>query len=454
MALCLLLSCRLSIAIDAANPSGPANPASVGPASTLPSPPSTYLFSPTNPASSMQTGVSTPAPMALPANVNVPADASTTPKFYTLTAELREIYDDNVNTTSINPQTSFETEITPSVLVDFPTPEGDFSARNTFGLTCYSVGPDVGGTGSGGNGTSKNSPAIQYSDQLIAQYSHAFSDRFSLNVAEQFQYDTQPRLLQSTGTNYENGPYVTNILNGTFNAQLTPLIGTVTTFSNTVVQYQDTSVGNDQNSIENTGSESVSYALLPKILVSVGGIVDDLSYDVADRGYITYTAFGGGSWQILPSISVTARGGATLVVPVLGTDSIAPYGALTLNWNLGARSALAFDYAHEITPSDQIGANGQTSDRFNATFTYAITPRLSAHLTGVYTSATTSGGLAISGQLSSYSEQDYEVDTGLTYQSDKYVSFDTGITLSGVDSDLSNNSYTRDEAYVGVRGTY
>src|SRR5476651_570481 len=66
--LCLLLSCRLSMALDAGNYTGPANPVSVEPAG---------MTAPGTPA--------TPAMMALPANVGpLGPDASLHRKFYTI----------------------------------------------------------------------------------------------------------------------------------------------------------------------------------------------------------------------------------------------------------------------------------------------------------------------------------------------------------------------------------
>jgi len=429
------------VAIDAGNYSAPTNPATVGPAGS--------------------TASATPAMMALPANVGpLATDAGANRKFYTLSASLREIYDDNVNTSSNgSKKASLETELSPSILVDFPTQDSDFSARYTFDITYYTVGPNNGG--GNGNGGS-NGPSLQYTHEFVAQYRHAFSDRLNLNLAEQFRKFTEPSILQSTGTNYQSGPYVSNTLNGTVTAQWTPLFGTTTTYANTIVRYDQAAVALNQNSIENTSSQNFSFAILPKINVGFGGIWDDITYDTALRGYTTYTGFIGGVWETLPSLSVSGRGGGTYIEPVQGQASIAPYAALSISWTLGARSMLSFDYAHEVTPTDQVGGNGQTSDRFSANFRYDITASLSSHLQGVLTDAVISHSLTTSGTSSNNSQYDYALDTGLTYHFNRYLDFDCGIILSGVSSENnssgnsgnSGNDYTRDEAYLGVRGTY
>jgi hypothetical protein len=416
------------------------------------SPGPTFL-SPGNPATingqTDMTSPATPAMMALPANpAPLAGDANSSRKWYTISASLREIYDDNVTTSSNNPQSSLETELSPSILADFPSLDNDFSARYTMDITYYSTGPDTGSNG--GNGGSET----LLTHEFVAQYTHAFSDRFNLNLAEEFRYYTEPSIDQSTGTNYQNGAYIANILNGTLTSQWTPLFGTTTTYSNIIVRYDNSAVALVQNNIENTGSQTFSFAILPKIGVNFGGIVDDVNYNETSRGYTAYTGFIGIQWQALPSLSVSGRGGGTYVEIVQGQPYTSPYAALTVNWTLGKRSALTFDYSHEVTPTDQIGANGQIADRFNANFRYDITSSLSSHLQLVFTNADITQQLLISGAGNSYTESTYALDTGLTYHYNNYLDLDSGITLSGVSSGISTNDYTRDQVYVGVRGTY
>ena len=421
---------------------------------TSPALPSSVYIAPQNPAA--ESDVPIPAPVALPADSTTSGQSSSTRRFYTLTASLREVYDDNVNTSENDPKTSLDSILTPSILVDFPDADGDFSARYSLGLTHYTSSPNDNGTSSSGSGAE-----LQITHELVAQYTHAFSDRFQLSASEDFRYFTEPSILQSTGTSYQSGPYYSNIISGNSQLQWTPLFGTTVNYSNTVVHYVDSTVGTNQNSIENVGGPNFTYAVLPKVLATVGAIIDNTTYQQSNQGFSGYTLDGGGIWQVLPSISILAQGGIIFInerTPFGSIDSTAPYAAANLNWSFGARSSLKLTYAHEVTPGNEVGGNAQVSDQFNATFSYLITPRLTAHLDGVYTAATNSS-LATSGSASSDQANVYEVDTGLAYQYTSYLSFSAGIIASGVsanqaDQNLGNNSYTRDEAYVGVRGTY
>src|SRR6202050_846223 len=404
--LCLLLSCRLVVALDAAsNNPAPLNPAFNG------SPESPFTSSP-------NANASTPALMALPANVGNSTDSSTSTKFYTLSASLREIYDDNVNTSDKNPIASFETQLSPSVLVDFPMENSNFSARYTLGLTYYS---DYNG-GNQSNGNNNNNKgnggggSLDYTHEFVAQYSHSFSDLFILALAEQFRYYTDPSIFESTGTLYRNGSYVSNSFNGSIGAQWTPLFGTTTTYANTTVRYDEAAVAFAQDNEENTASQTFSFAVLPKINASFGAILDDITYDHILRGYTSYTGFLGMQWQALPSLSFTGRGGASYTEKLQDPSRLSPSAALSADWILGKRSGLSFNYSHEVTPSDQVGANGQTSDRVTGNFRYDILTNLSTHLQLIFTEAEYTNLLTKTSNLNSnYNETDYGVDTGVAY---------------------------------------
>jgi hypothetical protein len=214
--------------------------------------------------------------------------------------------------------------------------------------------------------------------------------------------------------------------------------------------------------MENTASQSVGFSFLPKITLNLGGIFDNVTYDDVSRGYTNYSAFAGASWQALPSLSTSFRGGASYTLAqqaaangqLQSESSIAPYVDVSATWQIGERSSLSGDYSHEVTPTDQIGANGQQSDRVSANFSYAITPQLSSHLQVIYTYNEISGALINSSSLQSYDETDYAADAGISYNFVKYFSLTFDIYESGVSSQISDRDYSRDQFTVGIRGTY
>jgi hypothetical protein len=355
-----------------------------------------------------------------------------------------------VNTSNTNKESSLETDISPTILIAFNNADNSVSAGYTFGLTYYDRAPTGNGGGLGGGSNSQ----LQYSHSLVASEAHQFSERFGLNVAEQFQYSIEPNIYQSVGTSFQNGAYYSNTLSGSFTAQWTPLFGTTTTYGNTIVRYANSSVSNSQDSLENTASQSAGWAILPKISLNVGGIYDDVTYTEAFRGYSNYTLFAGTSWEALPALSISARGGGSYIEPAEGKASTAPYGDLSVSWTLGARSSLHFDYSHEVTPTDQVGAQAQTADRFTTNFLYSITPRFSASLLAAYTSSQVQQNLTNGQAPVSPNEQVYDLEPELIFHYNSYLDLNAGIGYSGNSSQISDRNYERTQVYVGVRGTY
>jgi len=385
-----------------------------------------------------ETMMSAPAPV-MESQGSSMVDASEKPKFYTITASLREGYDDNIFTSKNNKVGSFTTDFSPSFLVDFPMDNSDFSARYTFDATYF-----------------ENRPGDQFDQnhEFVARYNHAFSDRYNLDVREQFRYYNEPSLLDATGTLFRNGAYINNLSSLEFTAQWTPLFSTATTYSNNLIYYQDKSISIEQDNMENTVAQDFRFAILPTYTLIFGGIYDNLSYDHIARGYDNYTGNVGVDWQAAPALVVGARVGGSVTDGQGTGTSTSPYAAFNINWRLGHRSNLDFNYVHNVVATDVITAVGQEADRFTSRFKYDITPSITAHLEGIYTHSDYTSELLQPGTMPSFTEDVLAVDTGLAYHFNKNFDFDTGYTFSNVSSDLSFREYTRNQVYLGVRGTY
>jgi hypothetical protein len=368
-------------------------------------------------------------------------DRSSIPKFYTITASLREEYDDNIFTTKDHRVSSFVTEFSPSLLLNFPMQDSDFSARYTFGLDYYEHRP-------GGQNT-------QYTHEALVRYTHNFSDRFNLDVRDQFGYYDQPDLLGAVGTPFVNGSYYLNTATVIFNGQWTPLFGTSTSYSNIAIHYTDATVGTFQNSDENTAAQDFRFAFAPKFNFIFGGIYDNIDYVDFNRGYTNYTGDIGLDWQALPSLVLGVRGGATYTVPGAGlADSVSPYAAVTLQWQLGARSSLEFTYTHNVVPTDVVNAIGQEADRFSLRLNYDVTKRFTVHVEGIETHSRYDSNLLAANTTPSFSEDDFGIDLGGQLRITDNFAFEAGYLLSDVSSEQAPRDYLRDQVYIGVRGTY
>ncbi len=315
----------------------------------------------------------------------------------------------------------------------------DFSARYTYGLTYYSNRPD--------NDTDQ-------SHQFLARYTHAFSDRFNIDVRDSVSYSTEPDIMDASGTLYRNGSYWNNTGSIDFIGQWTPLFSTVTTYTNVYYSYDEDTIATEQNSDENTLEQDFRFAVLPKVNLVFGGIYDNLDYQYYSRGYTSYTGNTGLDWQALPSLSLGFRIGGTYTTSDGASDSTSPYANLTANWQLGKRSSLIFNYSHTVAPTDVFVASGQIADRITATFKYDVTPDITVHLEGIYTHSDYTSNLIQSGTISSFDENVVGIDSGLVYHLTPNFDLEGGYLFTNVSSQLDFRDYTRNQFYIGVRGTY
>jgi hypothetical protein len=366
-------------------------------------------------------------------------------RFFTVTLDVREQYDDNIYAASSGPTKigSFTEIISPSILFSYPMENSTFDARYTFGLTYYN----------------RHLPNQAYDQDhdVVLRYNHAFSDRFNLDLRDDGGYHIDPSLLDSLGATGREGGYYSNIFTAEFNAQWTPLFGTVTSYSNNFISYENSTIGDEQNSDENTISQDFRFAFWPTVTAAAGLIYDNIDYLDSPRGFTNYTGNVGLDWQALPSLSLGFRvGGSVTAINQGGGTSEDPYASANVNWQLGERSRLIASYVHTVTPTDIFFAEGETSDRFTANFLYNITSDITTHFEGIYSHNDISDEfLTTAGTANTSSTEDViSFDTGVTYHYDQYIDFEAGYIFSDVSSQFNFEDYTRNQIYLGVRGTY
>jgi hypothetical protein len=391
-------------------------------------------------------GAATAAAAATAPSSGIAATLSNLKQYFTVTCDVREEYDDNVYTTNTNKVSSFDEQLTPSILFSYPMENSTFDARYTVGLVYYN-----------------HSPSDQHLNQdhdVVLRYNHSFNDRFNLDLRDDGGYHIDPALLNSIGTVTRQGGYYDNIFTAEFTAQWTPLFGTVSSYSNNFVYYENGNTGAGEDSTENTFSQDFRFAFWPTVTFSAGVIYDNIDYFYSDRGYANYTGNVGLDWQALPSVSLGFRvGGSVTELNQGGGSEASPYASANLNWQLGERSRIVASYEHTITPSDITFSQGEESDRITTNFLYNLTERATTHLEGtfshdVYQSQLIQQASAVGAPSNGFSENVVGFDTGVTYHYNQYLDFEVGYIFSLVDSPISVRDYTRNQIYLGLRGTY
>ena len=410
-------------------------------------------------------------------------------KPFTATVAIREGYDSNPLTQSYQSssdiRSSTYSSVNPSLGYNYTGLQADASARYDFqGIYFPSLNSSVD---------------IQYNQTFTGQYTYAFDPRFSITIADNFNFFEQP-----IGSQFAAGlAPVTNtqgsIINlGTIKAdyRVTDRLSMVTRWNNQVVNSDGPASYNNEGGI-NSGSASQSnymnngafqqfrLDITPETVgtFSLDYQLFDYTSDQTFRDNQQFAITLGADHTFLPTLFFTGRAGIQLNdnfgtsdnsrnIGAGGLNSgeqeiaVYPFVSLSSTWNYGQQNSLSAGFSIQVQQSTQ--ATSSDSESYNLTLNsdHSFTEKLKLVQTlsvqlALYTpqydkeqSLLIYGGYQGSGQqtVANY-------NCKLSYAFYHYLSAELGYTFSTFQSYFDENnsnggSYNRNVVYLGVRGTY
>jgi hypothetical protein len=365
---------------------------------------------------------------------------------FTVSASIREEYDDNINTTKTNRQDDFKTLISPGVFYQYGNDRTNFSAAYNFSVTYFSQ---------------RAGKSFDFSHDFSVGMVHKFSDRFTLDIRDRLPIGQEPSLFDGGTQTRRQGDYINNSFSAQLDAQWLPKFGTTTTVSSDLEDYSDSLVKQTNNRITYGITNDFRFTLKPTItLIASGGYTLNDYYDATpafDKSSTLYTGSGGVEWQALPNLTLSARGGYQTVENTQkiagqpsGTSS--PYAKFTINWKAGSKSSFDFDYSHTSDTTDVSTAFTTETDSVVLGGRYLFTPNLSGRLSGRYSRNKYNSNNSLAGTSST--EQIVGSDFTLTYRIRSYISLEAGHSFTLVSSDNILREYDRNQIFFGIRASY
>jgi len=412
------------------------------------------------------------------------------PKPFTATVAIREGYDSNPLTqsyqSSTDVQSSTYSSVNPSLGYNYTGLQADLSARYDFqGIYFPSLNTSVD---------------IQYNQTFTGQYTYAFDPRFSITVADNFNFFEQPIAQQfSAGLAPVTNTQGSVINLGTIKAdyRVTDRLSMVTRWNNQVVNSDGPASYNNTTGAIQSGSASQSNYMnngafqqfrLDFTPETIGTFTVDYQLfdyqsdqNFRDNQQVAFTL--GADHTFLPTLFFTGRGGIQLNdnfgtndnsknVGPGGLNSgeqeigVYPFVSLSSTWNYGQQNSLSAGFSIQIQQSTQQTSSDSESYNLNLSADHAFTEKLKLVQTlnvqlALYTpqynkeqSLVIFGGYQGSGQqtVASY-------NCKFSYAFFPYLSAELGYTFSTYQSYFDQNnsnggSYNRNVVYIGVRGTY
>ena len=410
-------------------------------------------------------------------------------KPFTATVALREGYDSNPLTQSYQSTTnvvsSTYTSVQPSLGYNYTGLQADLALRYDFTGTYF---PSI-----------NQSYDIQYSQAFIGRHTYAFNPRTSLTVSDNFIYSEQPvATLVTAGLapTVNTQGFINNLGTIQGDYRVTDRLAMITRWNNSILNTDGAATYNNVGGIKSGSASQSNYMnngafqqfRLDFTPETVGTFTFDYQiYDYQnDQNYRDNQQVSlslGADQTFTPTITFSGRAGiqlndnyglsdntSTISSGGLGSGELEigafPFASLSSTWNYDQRSFVSAGLSVAVQQSNLATSSDSEAYTINTSWDHYFTDKFSVIQSmflnvAVFTPQLTQAqSLAVTGSYQGSGQQ-----TTLTYQCKfayeifPYLSAELGWSYTNYGSyfDVNNGnggSYTRNQVYLGVRGTY
>lgn len=397
-------------------------------------------------------------------------------KPFTATVAIREGYDSNPLTASYQStqdiKSSTYTSIQPSLGYNYLGERADGAFRYDFSGTYY---PSL-----------NQQYDIQYAQTVTGRYTYNFDPRFSVTLADNFLYTEQPLVQQFVLAGVSptfNTSTINNLATAQADYRVTDRLSMITRWNNTLI-YLGGSQGNN-NYMNNGAFQQFRLDFTPETVGTFSFEYQIYDYDndnsYRDNQQASFSI--GADHTFLPTLRFSGRAGLQLNDNygladndfIVGNGGLGsgeqeigtfPFASISATWNYEQSSYVSAGFSTQIQQSNQANASDSEAYTLNLNWDHYFTDRFSVIQSffinvAVFTPQLTQEQATAARLIYQGSGQQTTVtyQCKFAYEFFPYLSAEFGWSYTSYGSyfDLNNGnggSYTRNQAYLGIRGTY
>ena len=350
---------------------------------------------------------------------------------YHFTLSLNTGYDDNVYTSHSNKQGSA-----------FTSASVGASLKLSNGRTSLEAALSAGGSYYWDRNDSFD-PDISFNLEL----GHVFSPKLRLDITTYLAYQAEPDFQIGFGQNRRSGNYFFGDVGFSLAQTFTRRLSTVYGYTVSGVRYDESTLGNEQDRVEQTLSLQLRYLVQPTISLVAEYRYGLVTYDSANRDSTSNYILGGVDFTLNRRLTASLRAGAQFRdSDDLGKET-SPFVESRITYTYGERSSIQWLNRYGFEESDLGFGSTRKTYRTGLTVNQRLASRLTANGGVFFTASDYSGGL-------SNSEQTLDINVGLVYSVNRLLSLQTGYTFTKVYSDEVFREYDRSRIYLGATLTF
>lgn len=396
--------------------------------------------------------------------------ASTKP--WSVGLSLRGFYDDNYytfpGTAALPKLDTFGVDVSPSASINLKRDQTTVGLSYVYSLRYYADRP---------------SPRDDHSHQANLKLSHAFNERYSVDLKDSFVVAQEPSVIDPTISTTtparSEGDNMRNLAGLQANVGIVENFSILGGYNNTIYDYQQdaSDIGGAPGSrsavldrMEHLLFADGNYQLQPKTTVSLGyqfGKTDYTSNDPYITGFngsardnTSHFASVGVRHHLNSQVDLSAKGGVQYTQydnNTLFDDVVGPYAEASVRWGYMAGSSIQFGARHQRIPTDVRLVSGAPIADSEATslylsWTHQIAAKISVNAMAQY-QRSSFGESTAAGNPDATDDLFYGGVT-FTYQFTRNVAAELGYTYDRLDSDIPLRDFARNRVFIGTRLTY
>jgi len=359
-------------------------------------------------------------------------------KPYTLSAAVREGFDDNLFTTETNRYSSFYTNLAGGLEYKLENSRLQLSAALNGGVTYYYTRP--------GN-------KFDYTGALNLQGLYKVNQRLTLNFSTNTAYLAQPDLEVPGTSARNNGDYMFSSTTIAAAYQWAEKFSTDTKYNFTPFLYVEDALNQDQGRIEQTLGQSFKWLVLPKTTAIAEYRANPVNYYSAPLDNFGQFFLLGVDQVFSPKFKVTSRGGAELRFYTSDNenpDYFGPFAELNGLYEYQKLSSIGLNLRYGTEASGLNGAATRNTFRIGVNLVQGITPKLSFNA-GLNYQNNFYNEFDKQNPDSDFYENIIEFSVGANFKINKNFVLQGGYTRTVDAAPASQQlSYTRNVTFLGV----
>ncbi len=385
---------------------------------------------------------------------------SQTSKPWSLSANLRGFYDDNITTApNAIAEDSVGIEFSPAISLNLVKDQTYLGLGYEYKLRWFE---------------DRDPDNSDHSHRFSLDLTHDFNENMSVDLGDEFVIAQEPEVLEPTGASRlrSNMDAIHNRAHVNFTTQLSRTYSLMAGYRNDLYNYDQSGAGSFSALLDRV-EHRVTANLRSQLRSGTTGILgyqyrvvdytsdDSLTFgnylDPEVRNSDSHYVYAGFDHSFTPALLGSLRAGAqfTSYDNAIGVDdsTTSPYIDANLSYAYAKGSNISVGLRHERNQTDiaQVGRSlilDQETTSAYASVSHELTAKLTANFVGMYANSSFGDSLADT------ADNFWSLGFNMSYQINQYLLAETGYNFDDLDSDLGNRSFDRNRVYLGLKASY